>query len=92
MQWLENMVLQTKLMLLAGFMMVALGLLGFMSYTNLTQWRDSVHEIGVVKLPSIVGVLHMRTGINQGLFSKTVSEGSLEIRKRLLRFKMRSSG
>ncbi len=65
MQWLENMVLQTKLMLLAGFMMVALGLLGFMSYTNLTQWRDSVHEIGVVKLPSIVGVLHMRTGINQ---------------------------
>ncbi len=54
MNWLENMVLQSKLMLLAGFMMVALGMLGFMSYTNLTQWRDSVDEIGGVLLPSIV--------------------------------------
>ncbi|MFA6188453.1 MAG: MCP four helix bundle domain-containing protein, partial [Sulfuricurvum sp.] len=54
MNWLENMVLQSKLILLAGFMMVALGILGFMSYTNLTQWKDSVNEIGGVLLPSAV--------------------------------------
>ena len=65
MNWLENMVLQSKLMLLAGFLMAALGLLGYMSYTNLIQWRNSVNEIGVVKLPSIVGLMEMRTGINQ---------------------------
>ncbi len=65
MSWLENMVLKSKLMLLAGFMMAALILLGYMSYTNLTQWRASVNEIGVVRLPSIVGLMEMRVGINQ---------------------------
>ncbi|HEX5330250.1 HAMP domain-containing methyl-accepting chemotaxis protein, partial [Sulfuricurvum sp.] len=65
MKWLDNMVLQSKLMLLAGFMMVALTLLGYMSYTNLTQWRESVNEIGKNYLPSVTGVMEMRVGFNQ---------------------------
>ncbi len=65
MKWLDNMVLQSKLILLTVVMMVALATLGFMGYTNLQQWKSSVNELGGVRLPSIVGIMEMRTGINQ---------------------------
>jgi len=65
MNWLENMVLQSKLILLTTVMMVALATLGFMGYTNLQQWKESVNELGGVRLPSIVGIMEMRVGINQ---------------------------
>ncbi len=65
MKWLENMVLQSKLMMLAGFMMAALMLLGYMSYKNLTQWDESVNALGNDTLPCIVGIMDMRVGINQ---------------------------
>ncbi|MDP3291948.1 MAG: MCP four helix bundle domain-containing protein, partial [Sulfuricurvum sp.] len=65
MNWLENMVLQSKLILLTAVMMIALATLGYMGYTNLQQWKTSVNEIGGVRLPSIVGIMEMRTGINQ---------------------------
>lgn len=65
MNWLENMVLQTKLMLLTGVMMVALAILGFVGYNSTQKWQESINEVGGVRLPSIVGVMDMRTGMNQ---------------------------
>ncbi len=65
MNWLENMVLQSKLILLTGVMMIALGALGFLGYSTTQKWQSSMNVVGAVKLPSIVGIMEMRIGINQ---------------------------
>jgi methyl-accepting chemotaxis protein len=65
MNWLENMVLQSKLILLTAVMMFALAILGYLGYSTTQQWNDSTHELGEVRLPSIVGLMDMRVGINQ---------------------------
>ncbi len=65
MNWLENMVLQSKLILLTAVMMIALGALGFLGYNTTQKWESGITEVGVVKLPSIVGLMEMRTGMNQ---------------------------
>ncbi|MDP3265447.1 MAG: methyl-accepting chemotaxis protein [Sulfuricurvum sp.] len=65
MNWLENMVLQSKLILLTAVMMIALGALGFLGYSTTQKWDSSINVVGAVKLPSIVGVMEMRIGINQ---------------------------
>lgn len=65
MNWLENMVLQSKLILLTAVMMIALGALGFLGYSTTQKWESSIAEVGGVKLPSIVGLMEMRTGVNQ---------------------------
>jgi methyl-accepting chemotaxis protein len=65
MNWLENMVLQSKLILLTAVMMLALGILGYVGYSTTQKWESGITEVGAVKLPSIVGVMEMRTGINQ---------------------------
>ncbi len=65
MNWLENMVLQSKLILLTAVMMVALATLGFLGYTTTEKWQSSINVVGGLKLPSIVGVMEMRIGINQ---------------------------
>lgn len=65
MNWLENMILQTKLILLTGVMMIALGILGYLGFNTTQKWESSINELGVVRLPSIVGIMDMRTGINQ---------------------------
>jgi len=65
MNWLENMVLQSKLILLTAVMMIALGTLGFLGYSTTQKWNSSIDIVGGVKLPSIVGIMEMRIGINQ---------------------------
>ncbi len=65
MNWLENMILQTKLILLTGVMMVALATLGYMGFNTTQKWDSSIADVGSVRLPSIVGVMEMRIGINQ---------------------------
>ncbi len=65
MNWLENMVLQSKLTLLTAVMMLSLGILGYMGYSTTQKWESGITDIGVVKLPSIVGVMQMRVAINQ---------------------------
>lgn len=65
MNWLENMVLQSKLILLTAVMMLALGVLGYIGYQTTYKWDVSITEVGDVKLPSIVGIMEMRVGINQ---------------------------
>ncbi len=65
MNWLENMVLQTKLILLTGIMLLSLAILGFMGYNTTQKWDSSITEVGAVKLPSMVGIMQMRVAINQ---------------------------
>lgn len=65
MNWLENMILQTKLILLTGVMMVALAILGYMGFNTTKKWDSSIAEVGMIRLPSIVGLMDMRVGINQ---------------------------
>ncbi|MDP1784279.1 MAG: chemotaxis protein, partial [Sulfuricurvum sp.] len=65
MNWLENMVLQSKLILLTVVMMIALGTLGFLGYSTTQKWDSSINVVGGVKLPSIVGVMEMRTGMSE---------------------------
>ncbi len=65
MNWLENMVLQSKLVFLTAVMMIALSTLGYLGYSTTQKWESGITEVGGVKLPSIVGVMEMRIGINQ---------------------------
>ncbi|MCX6051477.1 MAG: methyl-accepting chemotaxis protein [Campylobacterales bacterium] len=64
MNWLENMVLQSKLILLTGVMMFSLAILGYMGFNTTQKWERSIADVGMVKLPSIVGIMEMRVGIN----------------------------
>lgn len=65
MNWLENMVLQSKLVLLTAVMMIALATLGYLGYSTTQKWESGITDVGGAKLPSIVGIMEMRTGINQ---------------------------
>ncbi|MGA9045852.1 methyl-accepting chemotaxis protein [Sulfuricurvum sp.] len=65
MNWLENMVLQSKLILLTAVMMIALGVLGYLGYDSTQKWERGMNEVGGVRVPSIVGIMDMRVGINQ---------------------------
>lgn len=64
MKWLDNMVLQSKLILLTAVMLIALVSLGFLGYTTTVKWNESVTQIGKVNLPSILGLMHMRSGLS----------------------------
>jgi methyl-accepting chemotaxis protein len=62
MNWLENMVLQTKLALLTGIMVLAMIILGSMGFKATAGWEADVIEIGEVRLPSLVSVGTIRNG------------------------------
>ncbi|MCX6074190.1 MAG: MCP four helix bundle domain-containing protein, partial [Campylobacterales bacterium] len=63
MKWLDNMVLQSKLILLTGVMMLALGLLGYMGYKATSSWESDVTYIGSGIVPSLVNCGTMRNGV-----------------------------
>ena len=62
MNWLEKMVLQTKLMLLTGVMVAAMVILGVMGFKATAGWEADIVEIGDVRVPSLVSVGTMRNG------------------------------
>jgi len=62
MKWLENMVLQTKLMLLTGIMVFAMIILGIMGYKATAAWEADISQIGDVSVPSILSIGRMRNG------------------------------
>jgi len=62
MNWLENMILQSKLMLLTGVMVVAMMVLGFMGFNATAKWQADIVEIGDVRVPSLVSVGTIRNG------------------------------
>lgn len=65
MGWLDNMVLRSKLILLTSVMVVALAILGVLGFNITSKWMESNHEVGAVRLQSIVGLAWIRTGMNQ---------------------------
>lgn len=62
MNWLENMVLQTKLAFLTGVMIVAMLILTYMGFNATSGWQSDVIEIGEVRVPSLVSVGRIRNG------------------------------
>lgn len=63
MNWLENMVLQTKLTFLTGVMVAAMIILATMGYNATSGWQDDVIEIGEKRVPALVSVGRIRNGV-----------------------------
>ncbi|MFA6144891.1 MAG: methyl-accepting chemotaxis protein [Sulfurimonas sp.] len=63
MNWLDNMVLQSKLILLTAVMMVALAIMGVMGYKATSGWGSDVTYIGDGVVPSLVNCGTMRNGV-----------------------------
>lgn len=62
MNWLENMILQTKLMLLTGVMVAAMIILGVMGFKATAGWEADIIEVGDVRVPSLISVGTIRNG------------------------------
>ena len=75
MNWLENMVLQTKLMLLTGILVVALAILGWMGYSATVNWKADVEEIGNLRTPSLMNVGTTRNSIQLAIIQQTRVRG-----------------
>lgn len=75
MKWLDNMVLQSKLILLTAVMLIALVSLGFLGYTTTVKWNDSVTQIGKTNLPSILGLMKMSSGIGGIVLQNFTAKG-----------------
>ena len=63
MKWLENMILQTKLMLLTGIMVIAMVTLAWMGFNATSNWSADIIEIGDVRVPSLMNLGSVRTAI-----------------------------
>ncbi|MDP3464638.1 MAG: methyl-accepting chemotaxis protein [Sulfuricurvum sp.] len=62
MNWLENMKLQSKLILLTGVMVAAMILLGVMGFKATAGWEADIVEIGDVRVPSLISAGTIRNG------------------------------
>ncbi|MCK9473967.1 Tar ligand binding domain-containing protein, partial [Sulfurimonas sp.] len=78
MNWLENMVLQTKLMLLTGILVIALAILGWMGYSATVNWKTDVDEIGNLRTPSLMNVGTTRNGIQLAIIQQNRVRGLKE--------------
>ena len=58
----KNLLIKWKLAVLVAIMMVALLVVGAAGYTGIVKVGGAVNEIGVVRLPSIQGLLAMSEG------------------------------
>ncbi|MCE3264067.1 MAG: chemotaxis protein [Pseudoduganella sp.] len=58
----KNLLIKWKLAVLVAVMMLALAILGVSGYSGIAKVGDSVNEIGVVRLPSIHGLLVLSEG------------------------------
>ncbi|MDC8756559.1 methyl-accepting chemotaxis protein [Janthinobacterium fluminis] len=58
----KNLLIKWKLATLVAIMMVALAVVGFSGYSGIATVGEAVNEIGVVRLPSIQGLLTMSEG------------------------------
>ncbi|MFA6136495.1 MAG: methyl-accepting chemotaxis protein [Sulfurimonas sp.] len=63
MNWLENMVLQSKLILLTAVMVLAMVILAWMGLNATSSWQADIIEVGDVRVPSLVSVGSIRRGV-----------------------------
>ncbi|MDD5717730.1 MAG: methyl-accepting chemotaxis protein, partial [Sulfuricurvum sp.] len=82
MSWIDNMVLRSKLILLTTFMMAALIIVGGVALNSVSKWQDDVNELGANRLPSVVGLMKMRTGINKIIIQQNRVRGLIQDPKR----------
>ncbi|DAB37946.1 MAG: hypothetical protein A2023_01540 [Sulfuricurvum sp. GWF2_44_89] len=62
MKWLEDMVLQTKLMLLTGIMVIAMIVLGFVGFQATNGWEGDSNKLGEELVPSVLSIGRIRNG------------------------------
>ena len=62
MNWLENMILQTKLILLTGLMVTAMIILGVLGFKATDGWQSDIYQISEVSVPSVLSVGRIRNG------------------------------
>lgn len=62
MNFIDNMVLRTKLMLLSAVMLVGLLVVSFIGMHSATQWQKQVNQLGETNIPSLLGLMDMRAG------------------------------
>ena len=58
----KNLLIKWKLAVLVAVMMLALAILGISGYRGISKVGESVNEIGIVRLPSIYGLLVLSEG------------------------------
>ena len=65
MSFINNMTIKFRLMTLAAIAVIGIILLVFTAVIGFKTTHDSIEEIGVVRVPSLVGLMDMRIGINR---------------------------
>jgi methyl-accepting chemotaxis protein len=83
MNWLENMVLRSKLILLTAVMLIGLLSVSGIALNGVSAWKAQVNELGVVRVPSLVGLMKMRTGINKVIIQQNRARGLMQDPKRI---------
>jgi methyl-accepting chemotaxis protein len=56
MKWLENMVLQSKLILLVAVMTVGLIIVGFIGFNGISQWSKDMNTFGQTRVPIMIAL------------------------------------
>ena len=59
MNWLENMILRTKLLLLSGVMITGLLITGILGYWGMVQWESNMTNIGENRMPDLVALMSL---------------------------------
>lgn len=83
MNWLENMVLRSKLILLTAFMMVGLLTVSGISLNSVSNWQSQINEMGKNTVPSILGIMKMRVGYNNLIVQQNRARGLIMDPKRI---------
>jgi methyl-accepting chemotaxis protein len=83
MKWLENMVLQTKLVLLTTVILAGLIMVSVIAVNSTKDWQSDIDELGEIRVPSIVGLLKMRTGINKVIIQQNRVRGLIQDPERM---------
>ncbi|XLZ71693.1 methyl-accepting chemotaxis protein [Massilia sp. SR12] len=77
----KNLLIKWKLAALVAVMMLALAILGVSGYSGISKVGDSVNEIGVVRLPSIHGLLVMseaQTAVDKATLQAAIYENDYQ--------------
>jgi len=87
MNFLENMILQTKLVLLTSILVIALAVLGWMGYNATVNWTTDVEEIGNLRTPSLMNIGTTRNGIQLAIIQQNRVRGLKEDPERVAKMK-----
>lgn len=82
MKWLENMILQTKLIMLTGIMIAAMMALGWMGFSATQGWQSDILEVGDVRVPSLISMGTIRNGVQNVVIQQNRVRGLREHPKR----------